>query len=98
MKIKAWWVKLAIQKVVVPVVRKNAAAAAVLVTLANDGSWVDLVKTLARLFPVGSYTEAIEKPALPHLRAAVDKYDGPGDVGVVVLDALTEPFKGGEIQ
>ena len=35
MKIKAWWVKLAMQKIVVPVVRKNAAAAAVLVTLAN---------------------------------------------------------------
>ena len=95
MKIKKWWVKLAVQKIVVPVVKKNAAAKDILTTLAKDGSWVNLAKTVFQLFPVGSYTEAIEKPALPNRRSAVDAHDGPGDVGVVVLDALTEPFKGG---
>ena len=93
MKIKKWWIKTAVTRFLVPVVRKNYAAALLLRTLADGGSWKDLVQGMARLLGLGSHLEILDRPALPHLRAAVDKHDGPGDVGVVALDALTEPFK-----
>ena len=93
MKIKKWWIKTAVTRFLLPVVRKNYAAALLLRTLADGGSWADLMQGLARLLGLGSHLEILDRPALPIIREAVDKADGPGDVGVVALDALTKPFK-----
>lgn len=90
---KRWLVRNAV-KFVIPIVSRNQAAAAILTTLATGGSWMDLVKTIARLHPAaGSYTDLVEKPALPTIRHLVDRHDGPDDYAVEVLDALVEPFK-----
>ena len=91
---KRWWVKTAIKRFVIPVLARNQAAAAIITTLAIGGSWMDLVKTIARLHPAaGAYTDLVEKPALPVIRQLVDRHDGEADFAVAVLDALVEPFK-----
>ena len=91
--IKLWFAKYAVG-FIVPIIARNKAAAAILATLASGGSWMELVKTIARLHPeVGAYTELIEKPAFPTIRHLVDRYDGEADFAVEILDVLVEPFK-----
>ena len=91
---KRWWVKQAIKRFVIPVLARNKAAVSIITTLATGGSWMDVVKTIARLHPAaGNSVDLIEKPALPVIRQLVDRYDGEADFAVEVLDALVEPFK-----